>query len=99
MARGHSVTLRPWSSRYQLAQPPVLHTVRFMRSCRSSTYAFCTSARGSALRMSPVFIRLTASTMYSACDSIMKTMLEWPRPVFGPTTKKKFGKPLTAVPL
>ena len=32
VARGHSVTLRPWESRYQLAHPPTFHTVRSMRA-------------------------------------------------------------------
>src|SRR5690606_23731711 len=35
VARGHRVVLRPWSSRYQLAQPPVFQTVDCMRRCRS----------------------------------------------------------------
>ncbi|CAM5286951.1 hypothetical protein SBADM41S_08057 [Streptomyces badius] len=29
---GQTVVLRPASSRYQLVQPPVFHTVRFIRS-------------------------------------------------------------------
>ena len=36
MVRGHSVVLLPWASRYQLAQPPVVHTVRFIRRWTSS---------------------------------------------------------------
>ena len=34
MDRGHSVVLRPWESRYQLLQPPVVHTVRAIRFWR-----------------------------------------------------------------
>src|SRR5690606_20952679 len=30
---GQMVVLRPLASRYQLVQPPVFHTVRFIRSC------------------------------------------------------------------
>ena len=30
---------------------------------------------------------------------MMKTMLEWPRPVFGPTIMNRLGKPWTVVPL
>ncbi len=29
----------------------------------------------------------------------MKTMLEWPSPVLGPTIMNRFGKPGTVVPL
>ena len=32
------------------------------------------------------------------CDSIMKTIEVWPRPVFGPDERKRFGKPATVVP-
>ena len=36
---GQSVVLLPCSSRYQLAQPPVVQMVRFMCACRSALYA------------------------------------------------------------
>ncbi len=51
VVRGHSVVLRPWESRYQLAQPPVLHTVRFIRRCTSAFQASCASWRTSTAPM------------------------------------------------
>ena len=61
MDLGHSVVLRPWASRYQLWQPPVVHTVRRIRFCRLRFQASVSAWVGSMLAMPRSFIVRIAS--------------------------------------
>ncbi len=47
MAFGQSTVLRPWLSRYHDEQPPVFHTVRFIRRWTPAFHLRCAAARGS----------------------------------------------------
>ena len=96
---GHSVVFLPvFGSRYQLTQPPADQIAFDSRFWMPSLKRRCTSRRTSIVATLCARIDLSASTMYATCDSIMNTIDEWPSPVFGPTTMKKFGKPDTVVP-
>ena len=63
VVRGHSVVLRPCASRYQLEQPPLVHTVRARRRCRSAFHRCCAPGAGCTVAMPSVRIRRRASRM------------------------------------
>ena len=93
---GHSTVLRPWSSRYQLRQPPLFQTVGASRRCRSAFQASCTSRRGSNAPRPRV--ARTSPARYRACASANSSTEVWPWPVFGPISTTRFGKPATVTP-
>src|SRR5690606_3080195 len=95
---GHRGRLTPWSSRYQLVQPPSFHTARRSRRCSRSLKRRAASGFGS-IASPPVSCssRRQLRTCW-ICTSIMKTTELWPSPVFGPSSMKKFGSPGTVVP-
>ena len=75
MKSGQRVVLRPWASRYQLAQPPVVQTVRAIRALHAASYA--STACSPDLEAWPRragAVAASAATTYRICGSIMKTM-------------------------
>ncbi|MNG20874.1 hypothetical protein D3C84_1051710 [compost metagenome] len=89
--------MRPFGSRYQLRQP-LLHIVRAWRACRAWSNACCAWTLTSTLHSLSRRRRAMAWRVKCTWASIMKIIELWPRPVFGPVSMKKLGKPAQAMP-
>jgi hypothetical protein len=90
--------LTPSVSRYQLVQPPSLHTARPRRRWIRSLKRRSTDALTSIVF---AFCRASSRKQLITCwtwVSIMKMTELCPRPVFGPSSRKKFGNPATVTP-
>jgi hypothetical protein len=83
---------------YQLAQPPADHTVGRSRPSTSATNASWASGRGSTVATPAARMYASARSRYSTCASIISTTEVLPRPVLGPSSRNRLGKPATARP-
>ncbi len=79
-------------SRYQLRQPPAVHTLPLVPRSTSARKRSCASARGSIADRPVCRRHSSASIRYSTWASIINSTELWPRPVFGPSRKNRFGK-------
>ncbi len=78
--------------------PPALHTARRSRRCSpvlNRPAASGLTSMVSALSRARIRRQLMMCWIWL---SAMNTTEVWPRPVFGPSTMKKFGKPGTVMP-
>src|SRR5215469_17639888 len=83
----------PSASRYQLVQPPWLHTARRRRRWMPSLKR---RSAGALTSIVSAFSRASSRRQLSTCrtwHSIMKTAESCPSLVFGPSSKKKSGNP------
>src|SRR5829696_8486568 len=94
----HKDRLTPCSSRYQLWQPPVCHTVVDRSSCNSSLNRSCAERVGASAAAPALSAAAIASATYPICASIMNTTELCPNPVFGPSSRNRLGTSATVTP-